>query len=868
MKRTYPLLFLVIALGLSGALYTGCSKGFSGNSTDNSQPSVRFVNVPPDSSTFSRNPIINWVGTDVDGRIVEFRFVVAKVSDVPVGMTPEEYALTIPFADWEVREVTLDDPANRATVPLAADSADPVNVILQQYVFLVAVDDIGAISSVVYRTFGRNNHFPDTRVIPPTPIGLVSGFVNVEKQQFGEGGIAVEWSGSDRLDFPGLEEGVPLEFEWKLFGPYTVAESTLVMDSFVVPLFLATDRTYSIGETLVDTAFDFTAPPDTTDTVIVAIRPDSLGNTFDTTYVLTPHVDSVAVIIVDTTAAQRALLKSFGVFDSVLDMPRLIALDSILADSTQRPFVSRLVESSLDPVTGNPWTTDRDTTFFDLFRNDPLIDPVVQPLLDDDSTRQNSFLFWARARDDAFVADPTPFFAFFPVIEAKHERDLLVISFDHSGLAFNVQGLSAPCVRNKIVRDEGVFGPLKATYARYIDGWMNGMVGSSKNDGFDTLLFALGGSDSLLLPPDLRPSWFRKVIMGASPDFLTWSSSIRIAPGATVGPTLRDILKHKVVIYQKDRMQIALPVKGEGDVATQWIVQGTLTGVNFWTMARPSFIPNGFDKIVPQLYGVGPTQVPKTYGRLFGIRGGYFQAWYGMAVARISDTASPLGRLPVFRNEDFVGAVPSELVSESEFPTLSVGFNELRNNLRWADSLDCNLEDKVQYAFVDSVAALPEVDFIVPITSAGTETLYLYKSRFGENVYPFWPLPFGDFQATVVAVRLDQGFTRTSHWSFTPSAMEPASFQIAFSSMMDWLFARPWGGPSFGKAAQPIGEPGGKYASLYIELSQQVKRNREQMMNEAFGGKRFFKNQFEYEEQLKSYNEMKRAESAAEIQSY
>ncbi len=854
-------MFFVVALVLSSIVYSGCSKGFSGDPLANSRPEVRFVNVPPDGSIFSANPIVNWIGTDIDGRIVEFRYVVALVSDVPAGMTPEEYALSnIPFKEWTVKTVTLDDPASRDTVSLAADFANPVTVFIQQYMFLVAVDDKGAISSIVYRTFGRNDHFPDTRVAPIVAAG--GAFVNVVQQQFGQGGIPLDWTGTDPLDFPGVEEGIPLEFEWRFFGPYTQAESTLIIDSFVIPVFLATTNVFNIGDTLIDTTFDFTK----TDTLVdstFAHAPDSLGNTLDSFLTVSVHIDKVDTLEIDTTAAARLLLADFGAFDSILDLARLDSLD---LDSLNTDSSSRLIRFSYDPVTKSTWTTDRSVNLFDVFRDDPSVVAGSGA----DTTRQNSFLFWVRSRDDAFVPDPTPFFSLLPVINPRHERDLLILTFNSAVRRRNHNGAYMPCGENAATTATQSYNLVKGAFAGYLDKWIPGFVGPDGNFGFDTGSFQPCFDDSLVLTPAQFAVCGRQKAWGTAPDFLNVA-----AFSSPFSATLRDVLKHKVVIFLKENLNKEFGFGQELGDPNQFLVQGLLSGNNYWTLGRSSFqakAPLSDISLIPYQYGISTSSsgLSPTYAQLFGIQGGFEPAWVGMAGQRVVACDPNIGCLPAVRSEDFIGAATSELVSSSDFPALSVDTSRLRNMLLWTDRNTCSRDFIVvqQFPYMDSIAALPDVGFTIPTTSRGTETLYLYKSRFGEAKYPFWDLDFGDMQGTVVAVRLDGGFFRTSHWQFTPIPLDPVSFQPAFNTMMDWLFARPWGGPSFGSPVQPVAPPSGKYASQYLELTRSIEANRQDLINEAFAGKRYFKNQLEYEQQLHDYMEMKSIQAAADEQSY
>jgi len=474
-----------------------------------------------------------------------------------------------------------------------------------------------------------------------------------------------------------------------------------------------------------------------------------------------------------------------------------------------------------------------------------------------------------------------------PVINPKHERDLLVLGLPPSeNRNLSKNGLHFSCgmsmVPNNLIEQANASNLVKTAFASYVDKWFPGSVGPDGTYGFDTGTFDLCGADSLLLSPADRPRCAIKnvqIVRASSPDYL-------LMGGSATSAKLRDILKHKVIIFFKVTLRKTFDFGSKDGMPNQFLKQGILSGNNYWSMMRSPFqLTNPVGRttvaeLTPYLYGISTTTTKglpggenTPYADLFGIQGGFESTWWGMAVSRGTHQTIPEAELlqPV-RSEDFIGAEPSELVSSAEFPPLSVDPVRLKNMLTWMDTTangGCP-EDKGivgHYPYMDSLAALPDVGFTIPTTSAGTETLYLYKSRLGEAKFPYWPLSFGDMQGTVVAVRRDGGFFRTSHWQFTPLTLEQNSFQPAFNTMMNWLFARPWGGPSFGTAPNPAPPVSGKYASEYIRLAKSVESDRQDMLKEAFGGKRF-KNQLEFEGQLKDFLKRKRLEAEIENQSY
>ena len=817
--------------------FSGCSREITGE-WQNSPPEVRFVNIPPDGTVFSLNPVINWVGTDIDGRILEYQFVVVLETDIPGGMAPELYAASIPLAEWTVLNVSLDTTQTSATVRLAADLSDPVNTIVQQFVFLRAKDDDGAFSPIVYRLFGRKNHFPETRI---QPFLVFPPYVNASFRSFDFGGVPTLWFGNDSLDFQGDQP--QLEFEWLLFGPYTVAESTLIMDNFRKSVFLTNQRTYAIGDTLIDTVFDFTQTDTAFDTTFDSSVTPPVIIKIDT--IKTPAIDTILHLEVDTSNSD---LSGFGRFQSVLILDSVYKLDSVL-DPTGSS--TRLIEQSFNPLTGESWTTQQSAVFFNLFDNDPLV-KLTGPSAD--TTRVRTFLFWVRSRDDAVVPDPTPSFGVFNVIEPRHERDILMVDWEKAVRNQSQQGLVIPCVDRRDPTFRGGLDTSKRVMSEYLTAWLgSGSVGDGSSFIFDTTTFNPCGKDSGLIPPGANCLSALYNPRHASNDYSTQGA---LPTGSVYAVTLRDILKHKVVIFLKENLADGLPVKvlTEGET---WIVSGALSGVNFWTMSRASFQSRGFDNPAPFCNDISVTGIPFIYSIVFGLEQACNQGWYGM------------NRRLNIRNEDFIGAIPSGApgVSSTEFPALSIDPQRLKNFLRWADETKCEFEFLTQYPFIDSVAALPAVGYVVPRISVGAEAIYLFKSRFGEGRYPFFDLQTGDgnYNGTVVAIRRDAGFFRVSHWEFTPMAFDTASFQVAFNSMMDWLFET-WGGPPTG-GGSPVSRrtPQTMYSINDYSLATLSNWNRlqaqEQIDELTPPGRRGVRDQYEAEIYIKKYMERRKLEA-------
>ncbi len=861
------IIYLPLALFVTGPLiYVGCSGGVTGDGFRNSPPTVRFTNTPPADEVFTRNVVINWVGSDIDGRIVEYRYTVVLRDSVPAGMSPDQFAQTLPsdtnYANrWISRIVTLDDPANSDVVAMAADFDDPVKTIVEQSVFLYAIDDKGALSRVAYREFGRRNHHPETVLLP-----FLSPYVNVQMQQFGTGGVPTIWSGSDKLDFPGEDEP-PLEFEWKLFGPYSRAESTRIIDNFTKVVFVTTERTLDLGiDTLFDTTFDFTKA----DTTLSNFDPD--GNPRDTVITVAIGTTVTMPVLMANSDTLKALARGSH-FDTILVIDSLLRLDGVepfTVDSITDPTMPdtmflgidpprRTLETSFSPFTGEKWVKDVNTIFLDVFRSDTSSG-------DNDTTRELTFLFWVRSRDDAFVPDPTPAFGIYNVIEAKHERDLLIVDWNTTSKFKNINGIWMPCSTDSTggLLDVLALGQrkIKATMSEFITKWGGtGFVGGTNASPFDTGTFDCT-EDSSIIPAGVDCSSKRPNF--SSPDYMFVQGFGLSQSVNFFAANLRDILKHKVVIYLKDHVQNSLPVKS-GSGGETFLVSGVLDGVNFWTMSRAPFLPGGFDALEPEFYGIDDIRLPIIYAAVFGLQAGMHQAWYGMAVQR----GLLLEPLPTARNEDFIGTEVSEFFTSAEFPPLRVDPILLRDGLRWVDTTDpcpklpLSPDSDKHYPFIDSIPALSEVGFTVPNSVAGTRAIYLYKSLYGEQQYPFWKLDFDNYEGTVVAVRRNAGLFRASHWQFTPTTLEPTSFQIAFNSMLDWLF-QPWGGPTMGVA--PVSPPEARTSpnrELKRLAAYQEQQRRETIREIMPPGQRMVTNQIEFNQYLKEWQQIKQAEAEA-----
>jgi len=214
--RTFGILISLLAL-LVMTFYVGCSPDRSGDAAPNQKPIVYFVNTPPDSAQFSRNPDLNWYATDIDGYITFYRYAVIVDSLLLIGgnhVTPEifvEQATDQQFG-WDTLPVDLDNTRTSATIRLFANTEFPIDSFVTQYFFIQACDDREALSDVVWRMYSRNNHFPNTHFRAPYY------FINAPDPASPAPGISLSWGGADSTDWGRAEP--PLEYEWRLYGPF------------------------------------------------------------------------------------------------------------------------------------------------------------------------------------------------------------------------------------------------------------------------------------------------------------------------------------------------------------------------------------------------------------------------------------------------------------------------------------------------------------------------------------------------------------------------------------------------------------------------------------------------------------------------
>ena len=414
---------LAVVVALSALCLTlsgGCAKKLEGNTEENQKPLVWFVNVPPEGSQSSVNPIINWLGTDRDGQIDYYRYIVVREDLIGqmLGKPADWSPLVEPLTPTEVQTFAADglfdlsdtlwtrlyvradedDPHTSNIIPMSAQVDDPVRVYVPQFVFVQAFDIEGLGSDIVFRRFMRNDNPPESRIV-----GFVANvpFINSVIPTGPATGSRFRWRGTDVLDYP--TDPPPFEFEWTIFGPYSLDLYNQLVDSFVVPVFVTTDAQIFPQDNIPECDTFWTGQ--TIDSIVC--HPTMLI-VCDTTYPRGVETIDCDTILIDTLAANNV----YGRLDTLIRV-----YDE---DFTGSALFNRVATESDDGF-GNRWVTDTRDSMYNLYWNAPA-----------DTTQQDWFLFVVRARDDAQVPDLTPAFVGFEVINPKHERDVLVFNWTNS----------------------------------------------------------------------------------------------------------------------------------------------------------------------------------------------------------------------------------------------------------------------------------------------------------------------------------------------------------------------------------------------------------------------------------------------------
>jgi len=816
MKR---LISIVCALMMGVYFFGGSCDEIKGPERKNQPPEVRFVNIPVEDAKVSSIITLYWQGTDIDGFIKYYRYCVVRkdtidtyadsVSGLPA---PINYINSRPMDDfdWTVIEVTPNNPGTSADINMAADETDPVRNYLTSYVFLQAIDDKGALSVIdtttpdTYKFFQKNNHFPNTKIVINN---ILNPYVNVDTNLLATAalqGVPIGWYAVDSADYL---EPPPFQYKWKLLGPYSDAEMAEINKKY-------TGRVFQ----------------------------DLYGDYYfeDDNY---PINDSVSVPL-------SSLSGPYGSWEDIFYLDTIYDTIAPIV-STYLPIPAamiRVVDSS--GANGeNPWGYGMNKRFGNIYDNS--IYPV-------DTTSQYNFIFWCQARDDAEVPDKVPAFGWISIIEPKFEREVIVLDQTHyfrTDIAYNW-----PLFPRKPFTDYNDGGPMqnsmvKDVYARMINNWAGSEV-------FDTTVL----EDKFIPKADgtICKMYYSRGL--TSQDYYPIQNMTRNMPGCSSEDeivSLREILKHKIVILIKDDIGKELFLYGSVDDHPELIsmINGLNAGMSCLSMIRSPYKGYGQDPASWQeLLG-------QAYRSYFGVQQMRYTGWLGA----LRDTSSQGSRI-----EDFVGANPVSGVARS-FPSLPVDTLLLENRYIWCDvcdlfnpkniSSDCDTFPPYLYSWYKVpfrcgytgemlTGALPEVGFVQKSGSDHVKALYVLESLYGPDSGQTQAPPpsFDDavpwcnsytrvgnkevYDGKVVAVYTNASpYFKTAHFSFTFLPIAEDSAQAAFNSIMDSLAAGQYFRDGFGGSGKvsSFGFPTGKSSVNVTQLkniSSQLNEARERQLRE------------------------------------
>ncbi len=738
--------FVIIPLLIIGLLniFAGCERDIKGPPRINIKPIVNFINIPVESALFSSDTTIYWYGTDVDGFIDSFYYAVVRLSDV--GSDPDAFLAggglptdPIDTSIWSPIEVTLENTGTNARIQMSADVSDPVRTYVTSYVFLLAVDNKGARSDIVYRSFAKNNHFPNTTVIVQ---GYRDPYINAVSDVGIIEGVTINFDGEDRIDYP--RNPPPFEYRWKIFGPLNDSLKDFIDSAYIVETFVDLyGDFYQHGDTLryfsrLDTAFvDDTDVIDSIYTVWNIFPVDEMlgGNPYgvwqDAMLGIDPKMDSLAL---DSTDHYK--------------LADLTLLNDYIVDSSKTPN----------------WTFNTRVNVYDLFSKEN-IPPEA------DTTRMMSFMVWCQTRDDAHVPDPVPDFRYITVIEPKFERDVVILDagiYDRASVHnWPIFPRSPWDIPEPCIPFPDTSGPvIRNVLGEFINDWKPGSFDTENILPDDTLC------------PDNNPvdcgERFLWVTMncrnGTTQDYYPIYAINPYYDSGYASVTLREILKHKITIIVKDNT--SYPV-GFETIEGLSVIDGINSGMSAWVMARAA-AGEGFVQA-----GNRP-DVGAVLPYYFGVEGLQQTGWQERTVANGD-----------IRIEDFIGA--TSLIPD-ELPDLLIDTTRLESFYLW-DSTRCDNPELPCYPFRDLVTgeiltgAMPEVGYVE--RGLGTEPLYLYKSKWGSDP----PTYIDKREGTVVAIRYEYNlppYFRTSHFNFNVMAMDEVSARQVFEAMMDWLSYQPY----------------------------------------------------------------------------
>ena len=227
----------------------------------NKSPELILVDIPPGGELLGANPTVYWYGTDIDGRVVRYDYAVVTESvltqflrqhgctdgtsnaDKFINCARDSMPWVSIFVDSSTASLPTQEkiPLYASFDTLDCDSVEvrrfippdsvvfdtvPTNCVsdsVPQFMFVRAIDDQGAESVIKYRSFLRNNHWPETSISPSfNPYLPRFSIPNLTDTYTG---IELRWTGTDRGDF--LRDEPELQFRWRVYGPYDVGQERL-----------------------------------------------------------------------------------------------------------------------------------------------------------------------------------------------------------------------------------------------------------------------------------------------------------------------------------------------------------------------------------------------------------------------------------------------------------------------------------------------------------------------------------------------------------------------------------------------------------------------------------------------------------------
>ena len=207
-----------IAIGVLGI--TGCSKSLRNTLVPNLPPTVQLTSAPYDTvGRYFYYYRLNWIGNDPDGRVDHYVYTTEypkRPGDPVVWVSTARQEQLVPFS---------------ATQP---DSSSPRETRASDYhtFAIYAVDNRGAASDTVKRSFFSYTVAPEVHITNPLPSHLLSAYVTPS--------VRISWSGSDP---DGQLTQKPVRYKYKLLsagGEFPIDVALLDPDSvrrFYAPAF-------------------------------------------------------------------------------------------------------------------------------------------------------------------------------------------------------------------------------------------------------------------------------------------------------------------------------------------------------------------------------------------------------------------------------------------------------------------------------------------------------------------------------------------------------------------------------------------------------------------------------------------------------